>query len=100
MNRLRHQREDAESVAIRALGYLAGDDSLMERFLALTGIGPGDVRAAAAEPGFLAAVLDHVASEESLLLAFAANAGIAPGAVAAARAALAGPGADPDHQWP
>jgi hypothetical protein len=100
MNRMRHQREDAESIAIRALGFLAGDDSHMERFLALTGIGPGDIRAAASEPGFLAAVLDHVASDESLLLAFAANAGLAPGAVATAKAALAGPGPDSDHQWP
>lgn len=100
MNRMRHSREDAESVAIRALGFLAGDDSHMERFLALTGIGAGDIRAAAAEPGFLAAVLDHVASDESLLLAFAANAGLPPGAVAAAQAALGGSRVDPDHQWP
>jgi hypothetical protein len=97
---MRRPGEDAESVAIRALGFLAGDDSRMERFLALTGIGPGDIRAAAAEPGFLAAVLDHVASDESLLLAFAANAGLSPGSVAAARAALAGRGADPEHHWP
>jgi hypothetical protein len=33
------------------------------------------LRAAAAEPGFLAAVLDHLASDERLLLAFAAHAG-------------------------
>jgi hypothetical protein len=97
---MRQPREDAESVAIRALGYLAGDESRMERFLALTGIGAGDIRSAAAEPGFLAAVLDHVASDESLLLAFAANAGLAPQTVARARAALAGPGADADHHWP
>jgi hypothetical protein len=97
---MRQPREDAESVAIRALGFLAGEESRMERFLALTGIGAGDIRAAAAEPGFLAAVLDHVASDESLLLAFAANAGLAPQMVTAARAALAGPGADPDHHWP
>jgi hypothetical protein len=100
MNRLRDTTGDAQGIAIRALGFLAGEESRLERFLALTGIGPGDIRAAAAEPGFLAAVLDHVASDEALLLAFAANAGISPGSVAGARAALSGPGPDADHQWP
>jgi hypothetical protein len=100
MNKLRHAGQDAESIAIRALGFLASEESRLERFLALTGIGPGDIRAAAAEPGFLVAVLDHVASDEALLLSFAANAGLDPGSVTRARAVLAGPGVDPDHQWP
>jgi hypothetical protein len=100
MNRMRHAKEDAESIAIKALGFLAGEESRLERFLALTGIGAGDIRAAAAEPGFLAAVLDHIASDEPLLLTFAANAGLAPAAITSARAALAGPSPDPDHQWP
>jgi hypothetical protein len=34
-----------------------------------------NLRTAAAEPGFLAAILDHLASDEKLLLAFAADTG-------------------------
>jgi hypothetical protein len=81
-------REAAEALAVEALGFLAADEERIERFLSLAGLNPSTLRAAAAEPGFLAAVLDHLASDESLLMAFAANAGRAPASVASARAAL------------
>ena len=37
-----------------------------ERFLAATGIGPGQIRAAAREPGFLAGVLEHMLARREL----------------------------------
>jgi hypothetical protein len=49
------------------------------------------LRAAAAEPGFLAAVLDHLASDERLLLAFAAHAGQDASLVVQARDTLSPP---------
>lgn len=58
----------AEILAIEVLGHLAGEAARLERFLALTGLAPGDVRAMAGERGFLAAVLDHVLGDEPLLL--------------------------------
>jgi hypothetical protein len=82
--------EAASSLAIVALGYLATDPEHLERFLALTGIGPGDIRAAAAEPGFLAGVLDYVAGDEALLRAVAAHAGVMPDEIDRARQALSG----------
>jgi Protein of unknown function (DUF3572) len=60
------------------------------RFLALTGIGPESIRAAAHEPQFLLGVLDHLAGEEPLLLAFAAENAIPPSAVMEARDTIAG----------
>jgi uncharacterized protein DUF3572 len=84
------RRDAAESLAVQALTFLAGDPERLARFLALTGIGPDQIRAAAATPGFLAGVLDHVASDESLLMAFADEAGVEPGEIARARLALAG----------
>ena len=54
-------RESAELLAVQALTFLAGEPERLGRFLALTGIGPESLRTAAAEPGFLAGVLDHVA---------------------------------------
>jgi hypothetical protein len=89
-------REAAEALAIEALGFLAADPERIERFLSLSGLNPSTLRAAAAEPAFLAAVLDHLATDESLLTAFAANAGRAPASVAAARALLTRQGED----WP
>ena len=84
------QEEKATELAIAALGFLGGDEERLARFLALTGLGPQSLRAAAREPGFLLAVLDHVASEEDLLLAFADEHGIDPHEVERARGALAG----------
>lgn len=81
----------AGEIAIEALGWLAADPERLDRFLALTGIAHDSIRAAAAEPGFLAAVLDHLCADETALLAFAADAGKAPETIGAAREALAGP---------
>ena len=48
--------EEAERIAIAALGHVAADETLMTRFLSVTGIDPGEIRAAAADPAFLAGV--------------------------------------------
>jgi hypothetical protein len=85
----RMDREAAEALAVEALGFLASDGERIERFLSLSGLDPTRLRAAAAEPGFLAGVLDHLASDETLLVAFAANTGRAPESIEAARTALA-----------
>ncbi len=87
----RVSREEAETIAIAALGFLASDPDRLGRFLDMTGLGPENLRAAAAETGFLSQVLAHVAQDESLLLAFAANTGEQPERVGAANVALAGP---------
>lgn len=81
----------AESLAIEALSFLGADPMRLDRFFALTGINPGHLRAAAAEPGFLTAILSHLASDEKLLLAFAAHAGHDPAAVASALEILSPP---------
>jgi hypothetical protein len=83
------RREAATTLAIAALNFLAGEPERLERFLALTGLGPQSLRAAAREPGFLLGVLDHVASDETLLLAFADESEIDPQDVGRARDALA-----------
>jgi hypothetical protein len=81
----------AESIAIEVLTFVAGNPARLDRFLALSGLGRDNLRAAAGEPGFLAAILDHLASDESLLLAFAANTGHAPATIAKARGILSPP---------
>ena len=36
------QQEEAEILALKALTYLAGVDEMMDRFAALSGMGPND----------------------------------------------------------
>jgi hypothetical protein len=86
----RMTKELAEALAIQALTYLAGDGERLGRFLAVTGIGPGEIRSAAGEPGFLVGVLEYLASDEPLLSGFAAEAGVAPTDIAMAHMALGG----------
>jgi len=84
------QRDAALELAITALGFIARTPEELSRFLALTGIAPDAIRAAATEPGFLGGVLAYIAGNERTLLAFAAQAGIAPEEVEEARIILAG----------
>ncbi len=82
--------ESARALAIEVLSYLAADPANLERFMRLSGLDVGDLRRAAAEPGFFLGVLDFLASNEALLLSFAANAGRDPAAIERARRILDG----------
>src|ERR1700751_3275047 len=83
-------REAAEAIAVQALNYVAQDPVRLSRFLALSGLDAGSIRAAATESGFLAGVPSHLGGDEQLLRAFAADAGIAPAEVDRARRILSG----------
>lgn len=83
-------RDRAEALAIQALTFIAGDNERLGRFLAVTGIGPAEIRRAAGEPGFLAGILEYMAADERLISAFAEEAGLDPSDVDKARTALAG----------
>jgi hypothetical protein len=90
------RREAAEAIAVQALAYLASDPDRLGRFLALSGLDVAEIRAAAAQPGFLAGVLDHIAGDEALLTAFAEDLGIAPAEVGKAHTELASGGRQRD----
>jgi hypothetical protein len=64
------KRENAEALAIQALGFVAADPELLPRFLAITGIEAQAIRQAAREPGFLAGVLQFIVAHEPTLLGF------------------------------
>ncbi len=83
--------DSARSVAVSALAFIASDADRLNRFLSLTGLGPDNLRTAAADPAFLGSVLDYLAGDEALLVEFAADAGVKPEAVARAHAALCRP---------
>jgi hypothetical protein len=75
---LKPSSQEAEVIALKALAFLANDAPRLERFLVLSGMNPGDIREAAANPQFLAGVLNHLLQDESLLLTFTADEGLDP----------------------
>lgn len=80
--------EAAQALAIKALGFIASDPTLLPRFLAITGIDASQIRAAASQPGFLAGVLQFILAHEPTLLQFAAQAEIDPSDIGRACNAL------------
>ncbi len=83
-------QEAAEALSIQALSFIAGDTERLGRFLAVTGIGPAEIRQAAREPRFLAGVLEFLVSDHKLAAEFAAEAGYTPADLANAYIALGG----------
>ena len=86
-------REVAEIVAVQALSFVAGDPERLGLFLAESGIGPETLRTAAADPHFLASVLDFVMRDDATVKAVAAASQLHPTNIAAAHQALN------DPQW-
>jgi hypothetical protein len=78
-------RARAEAMAVEALGFLGRSPERLIRFLDVSGLRPDTLRAAAAEPGFLAGLMDYLVSDEELLLAFAGEIGASPESVMQAR---------------
>jgi hypothetical protein len=87
-------REVAEIVAIQALSFIAGEPERLGLFpLAESGIGPETLRHSAADPRFLASVLDFVMRDDATVKAFASVSQLHPTNIAAAHQALN------DPQW-
>ena len=83
----------AETVALKALGWLVGNEELLPVFLGASGADLDTVRTGAQDPAFLMSVLDFVLMDDAWVLELAQAAQIAPEEPFAARQVLAGPGA-------
>ena len=70
-------------LALAALGWILAEPDRAARFLALTGIGPDDLRTMLGTPALDRAVIDHLRAHEPDLLACAAAIGVAPDQLAA-----------------
>jgi len=88
---VQNPREVAEIVAIQALNFIAGDPERLGLFLAETGIGPETLRKSAANPRFLASVLDYVLRDDTTVKAFAKASELRPTNISAAREVLGDP---------
>ncbi len=83
-------REQAEALAIKALGFLAADEELLGDFMGQAGLSPDSLRDAAKSLNFLNFVMDFVCSNDTVILNFAKSEKIRPEAVMAARLTLEG----------
>jgi hypothetical protein len=85
---LRSNHNDPITLALGALAATLGDPRRAQRFLDLTGIGTDELKARAAEPVLLAALLRFLEAHEPDLLAVAEALGCKPEDLVEARAQL------------
>ena len=86
--------EDAEVIALKALIFLATEPERLSRFMELSGLDPGAIRASAADPAFVGGLLDHLLADDSLLLIFAQEHGLKPERIGQLRRKLPGAAID------
>lgn len=75
MRRTHMSLEQAETLALEALGWLAADEAAIGRFLDLSGMGAADLKAVASSRDTATAVVDFLLGDEELLLRFCAETG-------------------------
>lgn len=64
-----YTQESAETLALRALAWLAGNEDLLPVFLGATGASEAEVKAQAADPVFLGAMLDFLMMDDAWVMA-------------------------------
>ncbi len=84
-----HSPDDADALALNALGWVLADDERAARLLSLTGLTPDILRERLTDRAVLAAVLDFLANHEPDLLLAADALSVEPRVLLAARESLA-----------
>lgn len=84
-----------ETIALKALAWLAANDDLMGVFLGSSGAAARDVATMADDPAFLGSVLDFLVMDDAWIVAFCDAEGLSYDTPLRARAAL--PGGDAVH---
>lgn len=82
--------DQAEMIAIQALGHIAAEEELLFAFVDLTGLSPDELRIRAGEPEILGGVLDFIMMDDARLLEFCASANLKPETPGIARRLLPG----------
>ncbi|MGX9856289.1 DUF3572 domain-containing protein [Limimaricola variabilis] len=85
------KREQAEVIALQALGWLAANDELWPVFLGSSGAAAEDLRDRAGEAEFQASVLEFLTMDDGWVTAFCDGAGYEYDAPHTAMLVLAGP---------
>ena len=82
--------ERAQTIALKALAYLAADEDRLNHFLNATGMDLGSLKTGAGDTGFLAGLMDYFLQNEALLMAFAASEELAPETIVRVRQHMPG----------
>ncbi len=82
--------DGAEAVALQAIAFIAGDDELLTRFVALSGCGADDIRRRIGDRNFLTGVLDFILTDEATVLAFSRHGHLSADLPLRARQVLSG----------
>ena len=82
--------ENAEILALQGLGWLAGDEDGLQRFLDLSGLDAAALRAQVGTSDMNVAILDFLLAHEDLLMRFCEADGRSPKEVHLARHQLGG----------
>ena len=85
-----NKQENAETIALQALGWLVGKEDLLSVFLGATGAAVGDLATSAKQPAFLGSVLDFLVMDDAWVIAFCDATNLPYQAPMQARAALPG----------
>lgn len=90
------KQETAETIALRALGWLAQNEELLPVFMGATGVSSDDLRGRASDCAFLASVLDFLMMDDAWVMEFCDSNGLAYTDPMQARQSLPGGG---DMHW-
>jgi hypothetical protein len=89
-----NRQEAAETIALRALGWLVSQPDALAAFLSASGAAQDDLARLARDPVFLASLVDHLMESDERVIACADALGLRYEALREARAGLPG-GLDP-----
>lgn len=70
------QQEKAETIAIQALGWLAGNEELLPVFLGSSGATTDDMRDRVQDSGFLISILDFLTMDDAWVIEFCDTVGL------------------------
>src|SRR5262245_35624987 len=77
--------DQAESIALQALTFLAQNPDLLGEFLVETGIGPQDLKTHLKEPTLLGGILDFLINRPDVMMEYASHAALMPKDILLAR---------------
>ena len=82
--------DTAETIALQALGWLAGNDDLLPVFMGATGVSTTELKRNATDPEFLGSVLDFLLMDDAWVMSCCEALNMPYDSLMQARAALPG----------
>lgn len=88
--------DTAQAIALNSMAFILAEDTLRDRFMAMSGVDAGDIRTRIQDPAFLASVMEFLVGFEPDLMACAESLDEKPETLVGAWRALGG---GEGHEW-